>query len=77
MLELSDLGCSSTHNNILHVSQRTALGPAPPKTHPGDEYMVPIESRAASGGESQDHLLSDDINGFKEIVSSILITADL
>jgi len=34
-LELSTLGCSSTDNNTLHGLQRTALGPAPPKTGPG------------------------------------------
>ena len=27
--------CSSTHNNTLHVLQRTALGPAPPNPGPG------------------------------------------
>ena len=31
-LELSTLGCSSTHNNTLQVLQITALGSAPPKT---------------------------------------------
>ena len=33
-LELSTLGCSSTHNNTLQVLQRTSLGPAPPKDGP-------------------------------------------
>jgi len=33
-LDLSSLGCSSTHNITLQVLQRTALGPAPPKTGP-------------------------------------------
>jgi hypothetical protein len=27
MLELSTLGCSSTHNNTLHVLKGTAFGP--------------------------------------------------
>ena len=52
------------------------MGSAPPKTHPGDESVVPIAFRAASGGESSDNLLSDEVNGFKEIISSISITAD-
>jgi hypothetical protein len=30
-LQLSTLGCSSTHNNTLQVLQRTTIGPAPPK----------------------------------------------
>ena len=34
-LELSTLGCSSTHNT-LHVLQGTALGPEPPKADPDD-----------------------------------------
>jgi hypothetical protein len=33
VLELSTLGCSSTHNNTQQVLQRTT-GPAPPKDEP-------------------------------------------
>jgi hypothetical protein len=31
---MDDISRASTHNNTLHVLQRTALGPAPPKTGP-------------------------------------------
>jgi hypothetical protein len=37
-LELSTLGCSSTHNT-LQVLQRTSLGPEPPKAGLG--YCIP------------------------------------
>jgi len=40
VLELSTLGCSSTHNHTLHVLQRTSLGPVPPKAGPGPLVLV-------------------------------------
>jgi len=38
MLELSTLCCSRTHNNTLHILQRRALGPVPPKAGPVHVY---------------------------------------
>ena len=42
-LELSILGCSSTHNNILQILQRTALGPTPPKADIAYCYLYTSE----------------------------------
>ena len=33
--ELSTVGCSNTHNNILQILQKTALERTPPKAGPG------------------------------------------
>jgi len=48
-LELSTLGCSSTHNNAQQDLQRTVLGPTPPKT--GPDIQHPDLGRALSASD--------------------------
>ena len=72
VLELSTLGCSSTHNNTFQVLQRTTLGPKPPK---GSFILIPSPLKRTPMYDYWILLLKTVINTIK-LASCVLRTYD-
>ena len=61
-LELSILGCSSTHNNTLQVLQRRTLCPTPPNASPGRSLPWLVKGTSIkSGGIRQNSLMDQSL----------------